>query len=213
MKSLFKRFKKKNPVGSSKSSSYYIRENVFEEIRDLKRILKMGLEPPFSLTKKEITFHGVPLFTTTKQVIKKKFGSPSYVLDNSDLIEGHKVIFYKDSVDTYKFLIQYHFIDDKFFFASNKVSSIRILSEKDKERVIKRIKVKYFGDEAEDLKGLLVKVKDPNNSVLFTLDDVYYHLNYLLDNKTTNSLFEKYMDYEKPVALPKGFNESLKDYI
>jgi hypothetical protein len=213
MKSFFKKFKKKIPVTSSKSSSYFVRENVFEELRDLKKILKIGLEPPFSVTEKEITFHGVPLSTTTQQVIKKKFGNPFYVLDNSEVIAGHTVFFYKDSIATYKFLIQYHFIDNIFFFASNKVSSIRVLSEKDKEKVIKRIKVKYFGDDAEEIKGLLVKVKDPNNSVLFTLDDVYYHLNYLLNNKTTKSLVEKYMDYEEPVILPKGFSDSLNEYI
>lgn len=213
MKSFFKRFKKKMPVMSGKSSGYYVRENVFEEIRDLKNTLKEGLKPPFLETDKEITFHGVPLKETSQKVIRKKFGNPNYILDNSKTIDGHKVYFYKDSVNVYKFLIQYHFIDDEFFFASNKVSSIRILSEEDKAKVIGRIKTKYFGDDAKEIKGLLVKVKDPVNNILFTRDDVYYRLNYLVLNSTTKQLIEKYIDYEVPVVKPPGLNDSLNEYI
>lgn len=201
------------PLVSGKGSGYYIRENMFEEIRDLKRVLTNGLKPPFNETEKEITFHGLPLKEHSQRMIRKKFGNPIYILDNSKSIDGHKVYFYKDSVNVYKFLIQYHFINDEFFFACNKVSSIRILSEDDKAKVIGRIKTKYFGEDANEIEGLMVKVKDPNNNILFTRDDVYYYLNYLVFNKTTKQLLEKYSNYEPAVSKPPGLNDSLDEYI
>lgn len=213
MKSFFKRFKKKIPGVSSKSSSYFERENLLEDVRDLKGVLETGFEPPFYSTEKEITFHGVPLKGTSPQVVKKKFGSPMYILDNSKNIDGHKVFFYKDSVNIYKFLIQYHFIDNEFFFASNKVSSMTVLTDEVKEKVLDRIKIKYFGENAKEIKGLKVKLKDPNGSILYTVDDVYYNLNYLLDNKNTKKLIKKYSDFENTAVPPAGFKESLEEYI
>ena len=213
MKSFFKRFKKKIPGISSNSSGYFVRENLLEDIRDLKSVLKTGFEPPFSETDKEITFHGVPLKGTSPRVIKSKFGSPMHILDNSKNIDGHKVFFYKDSINIYKFLIQYHFIDNEFFFASNKVSSVTVLTDEVKTKVIDRIKIKYFAENAKEIVGLKVKLKDPNGSILYTIDEVYYRLNYLLNNKTTKQLIKKYSDYEASQVRPAGFKESLEEYI
>lgn len=210
LSNLFGKKKSKTP---SKNSSYFERENRFEVVKDLKKVLEIGFEPPFNKTEKEITFHGVPLLLTSPQVIKKKFGNPMYILDNSKYIDGHKIFFYKDSVNIYKFLIQYHFIDNMFFFASNKVSSLGELTDEVKYKVLDRIKTKYFGDDTKDIKGLNVKLKDPNGSVLYTVDDVYYHLNYLVDNETTKQLIQKYTDYQSDTPRPSGFKESLEEYI
>lgn len=213
MPSFFKRFKKKIIPISSKGSSYFERENIIQDTRDLKNILQILNEKIFSETKKDITFHGVPLLKTSPRELKNKFGAPMYIFNNSDNIESHKIFFYKDSVDFYKFLIQYHFIDNNFFFASNKVSSLTALSEEDKTKIVGRIKTKYFGEEAKEIKGLKVKLRDQNGSIFYTVDDVYYYLNYLLDNQTTKKLIKLYPDFESSITHPPGFKESLEEYI
>jgi hypothetical protein len=213
MPSLFKRFKKKIPVSTGKSSPYYERANLILSPEDLKRILMGAPDIKGYKTSKGLTFNNIPLLDITPSVLKKKFDNPAHVLKRSSIIPGHKVIFYKDSVALYKFLIQYHFFNDRFFFASNRISSMAVLTEKEKARIIKRISDKYLeGIDAGNIDPIL-KVTDPNGSIIYTIDDVYFHLNYLPGNDTRKELLDKYNDFKELSERPRGLSESLEKYI
>ena len=111
MASFFKRFKKNIPASTtSKGSTYYRRESIISNYGDLKSVLEAAPDIPASNTTEEITFNSLPLKSINFSEVKKKFGNPAYIHDNEH-IEGHKVLFYKDSVAYYKFLIraQSHF--------------------------------------------------------------------------------------------------------
>jgi hypothetical protein len=213
MPSLFKRFKKKIPVSTNQSSPYYQRANLILSPEDLKRILMGAPDIQGFKTSKGLTFNNVPLLDITPSLLKKKFDNPAHVLKNFNNIPGHKVIFYKDSAALFKFLIQYHFYNDRFFFACNRISSSAVISEKAKAKIIKRISDKYLvGVDEENLDPIL-KVTDPNGSIVYTVDDVYFHLNYLPGNETRKELLNKYSDLKEFVERPKGLSESLEKYI
>ena len=213
--SLFsRRIKKKLAASSSKNATYYKRENIIANIEDLQRVLNPLPKITIQHTKTLITFNTFPLTLITFGAIKKEAGNPTFVLNNSEYIDKHEVIFYKDGVDYYKFLIQYHFINDRFFFASNKISSMGILSSDDKNKIVEQINAKYLGALSNDsIKDLIVKVADDNNSIITTSDDVYFHVNYLAGNDTTQQLIRKYTGQIVEDSRPSGFTETLDKYI
>ena len=212
MTSLFKRFKKNLPISTSKGSAYYRRENVIGNYDDLKKVLEAAPKIPEVKTDVEITFNTIPLNDITIADLKKKFDNPSFVLKNEN-IDGHMVLFYKDSVAYYKFLIQYHFINNKFFFAGNKISSMGVLNDEDKQKIIGRISKKYLHEDFDNSEGWKIKVIDPNGSIIHTLDDVYFHLYYLAGNETTKGLIKQYAGHVPEQEGPTGFKESLDQYI
>ncbi|MEJ2596171.1 MAG: hypothetical protein P8100_13850, partial [bacterium] len=201
------------PVPTSKNSAYYKRENNIGNTEDLIRILHAAPELKAFKTEKAITFNNIPLMEISFQKLKENFGNPAYVFNNEQL-EGHTVIFYRDSVSYYKFLIQYHFINNAFFFAANKISTTGILADSDKKKIIERISKKYLGKGFDEKQGWLIKVTDPLGNHIHTLDDVYFHLYYLAENETTRKLREHHLGEVPEVnEKPSGFKESLDQYI
>jgi hypothetical protein len=213
MASLFKRFRKKLPAVSTRNSAYYSRESLIQTVPDLQRILMGGAGIKGFKTEKALTFNNIPLLEITPRVLKSSFDTPSHVLDNSSTIAGHKIVYYKDSIAHYKFLIQYHFVDEMFFFASNKISSMTILSDNDKIKITDRITRKYIGEKKTDDARLVLKVTDPNGSIIYTVDDVYFYLHYLPENETKKMLIGKYAEASEHIVKPKGFNDTLEQYI
>lgn len=214
MASLIKSLGKIFTVAPSKNASYFKQQNVLESTPELQRVLKVSPSIPEQKTSTEISFNGMPLLEITTSKIKNKFGIPSYVHDNSDKIEGHEVYFYLDSIDNYKFLVQYHFVNNNIFFVSNKVSSTgKKLSDRDKNKIVSRISQKYLNEAPKDTKRWLIKVSDPNSSFIYTVDEVYYQLYYLAGNDTTKHLIDKYIHNYQPEVKPEGFNESIDSYI
>lgn len=214
MASLIKSLGRIFTVAPSKNASYFKQQNVLENTLELQRVLKAAPSLPDLKTTTEITFNTIPLVDITSSKIKNKFGIPSYVQDNSNNIEGHEVYFYLDSIDNYKFLVQYHFFNNNIFFVSNKISSTgKKLSDRDKSKIVGRISQKYLNDKPKDTKRWLIKVSDPNNSIIYTVDEVYYQLYYLAGNDTTKHLIDKYINNYQPEAKPEGFNESIDSYI
>lgn len=214
MGSFFKRFKKKNPLTTQKGSPYYVRESMIQIQSDLAEIMQQATALDFVSISKTITFHGVEVIKITPQLLKSKFGTPSHIHDNSDEIEGHKVYYYRDSIDFYKFLLQFHFIDNQFFFASNKISSVTNLSDSDMDKIVNRIFTKYLADKKNKVaESHKLRIKDADGSMLYTLDDVYFHIKYLPGNSFRQSLMKKYADYKAPEAKPSGFKQSLEEYI
>ncbi len=213
MASLFKRFKKNLPAVSTKNSAYYNRENVILNASDLTKVLKGAPDIKGFKTDKELTFNNIPLLDISPEILRSNFDTPSHVMDRSNYIPGHKVVFYKDSVAHYKFLIQYHFFNEKFFFASNKISSMTVLSDNDKMKIVNRISMKYLAEKDKKEAGLVMKVTDPNGSIIYTVDDVYFYMHYLPANEVNETLMKKYADIADQNLKPLGFNESLEKYI
>ena len=193
MRSIFRSGKKKK---SKKGIVFYERENLFQTVGDLIKTLDIIDDSNCLLAQNPIEFHGNKLDNINEKTISSDFGEKAFLLMPETVVEGSKIYYFRLSSEHLKFLIQVHFLDGYFYFASTKVYGDSLLSERDKKKVIKRIVKKYI-PESDDYE-FEFKIRDEQGNILFTKDDVFFHINYLPNNKITQKLREKHSDYKPP---------------
>jgi len=188
-----KRFRKRLSKLRNKNASYFIQENVIQGSGDIKSILNPLPGEKAVETKKSIAINEIPLNEITTKKLKSKFGVPSYILKNDQNIPKHKVYFFRDRVGFYKLLMQFHFINNQFFFASTRISVPKGISLERKREIVKQALVKYTGaTERKQVKTLDIKLVDKNQNLLFVYDYVSFYLNYLAHNDLKEKLIEEY---------------------
>ena len=194
--SFFFRSSKKKKQSKSKGESYYDRENVIQNEFELSKVLRYLDAADALKTKSSILLLEHELASVNKNSLFTEFGKESFLLKPNSGISGHEIYFYHISSDGLRFLVQLHFIDDNFFFAANKVYSDMFLSDSDKEKIISRIKIKYFREDNIEEDELVIV--DNEGNVLYTRDNVYYFIRYLANNKTSQGLKKQYKGFERP---------------
>ena len=209
MLSFFKS-QKNNPQNALKAA-YYIREGLIHNIIDLNKLLvpEKVNGTLVANTKSEIKFKNFSLIGLTEKQIIAQMKQPIFIHDNKDILEGHKILFYKLDVDHYSFLVQFHFIDNLFFFVSNKVMSSGILSNKEKNKIVNQLENKYLGKATLDHKTFLLNLTDKNGSMLNIIDDVNFYVNYLCGCPTTNKLRQRYYESVKPETKDLNFEDTI----
>lgn len=193
MRISFKSDKKKT---HKKGSSFYHRESLIQTIDELNSVLSHLGSSKATKTITNINFKGFELDAINEKTLVNDFGEESFLLEPESGILGHKIHYYRLSSQHLRFLIQLHFIDDKFFFAGNKVYSESLLSDTDKQKVIKQITNKYYQDannEAVDF-----DIEDSKGNILFTHDDIYYYIKYIPNNSINQTLKKQYSGRTKP---------------
>ncbi len=188
-------FKSKKNKAQKKGGSFYHRENLIQTIEELNNMLNQPNSSGITLSDANILFQGFELDSIIKKNLEDDFGEESFLLEPEGGIEGHKVYFYRIVSDYFRFLIQIHFIDDKFFFSATKVYSESVLSLIDKKKVIKQIANKYHLTVNNET--INFNIKDPAGNMLFTHDDVYYHIKYLPNNQINKELKKQYQGFKK----------------
>ena len=192
MFSFFKQSKKKT---SQKGSSFYHRENLIQTIEELNDLLNRLNANDANESKANILFQGNELDSISEKNLENDFGEESFILEPDSEILNHIVYYYRIVSGNLRFLIQVHFIDNQFMFASNKVYSDALLSISDKQKVVKQITSKYFPEA--DKETIMFNLKDAKGNVLFTHDHVYYYINYLPNNAINQKLTKQYEGYKK----------------
>lgn len=186
---VIKRLKKRISKIRRGNLSYYIQENVIQGSGDLKMILNPlpDVEPIKSI--KPFAINDLNLNDVTPKTLKEKFGPPSNILKNDHNIEKHKIYFYRDRVGYYKLLLQFHFINNEFLFASTRLSVPKGLTIERKREIVRQALIKYTGARSnKQVKSLDLKLVDENNNIMFVHDYVSFYLNYLVDNETRRRL-------------------------
>ncbi len=192
MFSFFKQSKKKT---SQKGSSFYHRENLIQTIEELNDLLNRLKANDANESKANILFQGNELDSIYEKNLENDFGEESFILEPDSEILNHIVYYYRIVSGNLRFLIQIHFIDNQFMFASNKVYSDALLSISDKQKVVKQITSKYFPEA--DIETIMFNLKDAKGNILFTHDHVYYYINYLPNNAINQKLTKQYEGYKK----------------
>lgn len=192
MLSFFKSKKNKTP---KRGTAFFHRENLIQTIEELNSVLSKLNSSDSTKTGKNITFQGLELDTITKKNLKKDFGDEAFILDPQSGIENHKIYYYRIVSDYFRFLLQIHFINDKFFFAATKIYAETILSEADKKKIIMQITNKYYPDADNEI--INFNLEDSKGNILCTHDDVFYHIKYLPNNIINRTLKKKYESYKK----------------
>ena len=188
---ILRRIKKKISKIRNKNISYFSQENVIQGYGDLRAILNPLPEIKPIKSTKPFSINELPLNSITIKSLKEKFGYPSIVLKNGHNIEKHKIYFYRDRVGFYKILIQFHFIDNEFFFVSTRLSVPKGLSTERKKEIVKQALIKYTGKAPAQIKNLDVKLIDEDGNQLFVNDYVSFYLNYLAENETKKQLYQE----------------------
>jgi hypothetical protein len=187
MLSFFKSFKKK-PV--QKNRTFFERENIIQTIDELNKVLKNLDSDTNEMSDSNIVFQGKELDTIDEKELEKDFGDESFKLYPDNYIDDHVVYFYKMKSEHLRFLIQIHFIKNKFFLAGTRVYSDSMLIESDKLKVINQVINKYASKaEANTIE---IHLQDKIGNVLWTNDDVYFHISYLANNSTSVFLKKHY---------------------
>jgi hypothetical protein len=211
---MFSFFKSNKNRPTTVKSTYYIREGLIHTTEDLVKILspQKSHDTIKGKATNEIKFKNLPLVNLSEKMIINAMENPVYIHDNSDVIKGHRILFYKEDVEFYRFLIQFHFIYNDFFFVSNKVSSSGMLSNNEKSKIVNQLKRKYLDDKPENGNSFLLNLEDRNGSILNTVDDVYFYVNYLSGGDLTNKLKQRYTDFNTDNPKP-AFDESIDKYF
>lgn len=209
---MFSFFKSKKNKPTTIKSTYYIRESIIHTTDDLVKLLNPEIKPETLSAKSEktISFKGLTLNDINENNLINEMEQAVYVYDNSDVIPGHRVFFYKDDVEFYRFLFQFHFIHDEFFLASNKVSASGMLSGKEKSKIVNQICGKYLNKT--DVNTFLLNINDSQNNYLTTIDDVYFYVNYLCGNEIVSKLKSRYSDHVSENDK-KAFDDSVDKYF
>jgi len=187
--------KSKKNKAPKKGGSFYHRENLIQTIEELNSMLNQPNSSDITKSESNILFQGFELNSIVKKNLEDDFGEESFLLEPDSGIEGHEVYFYRIVSDYFRFLVQIHFVDDKFFFSATKAYAESLLSLVDKKKVIKQIASKYH--PTADDETINFNIKDPVGNMLFTHDDVYYHIKYLPNNQTNNDLKKQYSGFKK----------------
>lgn len=191
---ILKRIKKKISKIRNKNLSYFSQENVIQGYGDLKAILNPLPEIKPIKSIKPFSINEMGLNEINIKSLKEKFGYPSIVLRNGHNIENHKIYFYRDRVGFYKILIQFHFINNEFFFVSTRLSVPKGLTIERKKEIVKQALLKYAGKAPKEIKSLDVKLVDENGNMLFINDYVSFYLNYLAENETKKQLYHELLE-------------------
>lgn len=189
---LFRRLRKRAKLAKSHDSRYYHQENVIKDKADLVVTLNPLPQTNGYKAKKTFSYNRQPLEEITQKSLKSRLGSPSYILWNHEEIPKHKVYYYRDHIGLYKFLMQYHFFNNQFFFASTRISAQNRLTPKDKTEIVNQLLKKYLDKKpVKTMDDFEIKLIDKNNNLIYTYDTVYFYINYLLNNDTSRLLAEK----------------------
>lgn len=206
MLSFFKSSKKKIP---KKGTSFYERENLIQTIKELNNCLDHLDSTKTIKTNSNILFQGFELDAITEKNLEKNFGEEKYCLEPNSGITNHRVYFYRIPYNNLKFLIQIHFFKDKFFFAASKIYSDAILTNADKQKVLNQIISKYHPEMTEQSFDL--DIMDQNGNTLFTQDNVFYYMKYIVNNSTTKMLKKEYAGNDS--SKPEDENKNTLDKL
>ena len=208
-------FKSNKYTPATINSAYYIRECLIHNVNDLNSILQPnpGEYTLIEKTNIDLKVKNFPLINLTEKSLLTSLKNPIFIYDNSKLLKGHKVLFFKEDVEFYRFLLQFHFIDDVFFFATNRVSSAGMLTETEKSKIIKQITSRYLQKMEKEYNGFHINITDENESVLTTIDDVYFNVNYLRGGSVKNNLISKYSGQVTQETKKPEFDNSVDKYF
>ncbi len=209
-------FKKKDPESLTSKSTYYERECVITFPTDIFLLLSDARSFEYKKTDVPITVSKISLNNITTQAVTKVMDTPKYLFDNKENIPGHKVLFYKEEADIYRFLLQFHFIDNRLFFVANKIYTGMSLPASNKEKIVKQLAQKYLHLPNYDVpEEYGIFISDANGNKLFTRDGVYFYVNYITGDSIQEELWNKYSFLEEEMAKKKSdsFNESLDKFL
>ncbi len=134
----------------------------------------------------------------------KILGNPNYELElkNSPLL---KVVFYKKRVDSYKYLLQLHFLDDELVYAMNHVYESIPLQNHHMLEMTRLLLYKYTHKTNNELSSSEITLVDSKDNRITIFDSLEYNIRYSTGNVFTLTRLKQLIEYE--------FNQTIKSKL
>lgn len=153
----------------------------YQELHD--RISSKGEDANFYFyTDKTIKPFGLSFGSNIKEA-KKVLGKPNYELEFSKS-ELHKVLFYKKRVDSFKYLLQLHFLDGELVYAMDHVYETVPLHTQHYLEMTKLLLFKYTNKTHNELSSTNITLVDSKDNRINIIDSLEYNICY-----STGSVF------------------------
>ncbi|MDP2721264.1 MAG: hypothetical protein Q8O72_00790 [Bacteroidales bacterium] len=206
---MFSFFRKQIKKPVTKNASFYERENPIQSLDDLKNVFnkKATLQ-----TQYKITYQGLGLNEIQSKKLSKQVGEVSYISNHEEKIPGHTIYYYKKHVEKFSLLLQFHFLNDVFFFATTKVSAESLISDKEKQKVLDQL-LRHYPDIEIPKNKFTYEFSDPKGNVVSTREHIYIYIDYYANNPEVEKVkaqAKTTIFLEKPLA---PHEERLENFI
>jgi hypothetical protein len=165
----------------------------YQELHD--RISAKGDDANYYFyTDKTIKPFGIKFGSSVKDA-KRILGKPNYELefDKSDL---HKVVFYKKRVDSYKYILQLHFLDDELVYAMDHVYENFKLNDYHLLELTKLLLFKYTNKTHNELTSSQITLVDSKDNRITIIDSLEYNICYSTGNAFTLARLQHLIEKE-----------------
>jgi hypothetical protein len=181
---MFSFFRKQLKKPATKNASFYERENPIQSLGDLKNVFnkKATLQ-----TQNKITYQGLALNEIQSKTLSEQIGEESYLSNREEIIPGHAIYFYKKNVEKFTLILQFHFLNDVFFFATTKVSSESLISDKEKQKVSDQL-LRHYPDIEIQNNQFTYDFSDPDGNIVSTREHIYMFIDYYANNPEVEKL-------------------------
>ncbi len=185
---------------------YYIARSDIRSHKDLQNKLNDtgSVADSYYYTADAIKPFDVPFSSGIKESIKI-LGKPTYVLEN-ERIDTHTVVFYKKRVDSFRYLLQLHYIDNQLVFAMNHIYENTPLTQRHLLEMTRLLLFKYTHKSQDELSNIGITVVDSKENRITVSDTLGFNIRYstgnafvrarimnLMENKTHQTLKKKLM--------------------
>lgn len=170
---------------------YYLARSTARSYQDLLEILRSKGENInfYFYTDQAIRPFGISFGSSLKTAIRI-LGKPNYILEfpGSEL---HKVAFYKKRVDSYKYLLQLHFLDDELVYAMDHVYETFSFDANHMLEMTKLLLFKYTNKTHNELSTSEITLVDSKDNRISIIDSFEYNICYSTGNLfTANRLIQ-----------------------
>lgn len=157
------------------------------------QVLSQDHQDPY-LTKSLIAPHDIQFGATPRRVIWK-IGMPSFQVKDINDFKDHKILFYRTKLLRQKVLIQFHFINNFFYYSQ---LSFLSFTEKTNDILFNSIKNKYACPNAMECDHRLVLTDICNNKLIIE-KGVYLTVSYITGDNYPRTLMEEQLRQKREI--------------
>jgi len=135
--------------------------------------------------KRPVAFKDLDWGISTTEFIEE-YGKPKFIISPERNVNGRTIFFYKGLADDHKYILQIHFIEDKYFYACN---TFKDLSPKNRS-IYKRVIEQKYAMENVGMSDAPAFADQNKNKVIIS-DSVHFNISYIAGDEKLVRLVHK----------------------
>jgi hypothetical protein len=207
-------FQKEPSFGSSSYKNYRSRDDFYHNLLredTLERLILLFSNQHEALVNPSISicFRNIP-FGSDERYATAKLGKARYIIDNSEKIPTHRILFYRTGLHHFRAVCQLHFLHDQFFFGKY---TFRNTTPSSINNVLTVLQHKYFNDSAFQQK--ISSVRDQDGNALVLEKSLHLNVCYISGDASFPGFIHELVDKKRTASeRRKARNmKALEDYL